>query len=527
MKIRHETGYDQAGDKIKKLASFFAKLSPGFWVALGVMAVQVPAVLAGGFGYFRDEFYYIACSDHLAWGYVDHPPLSIFLLRLIRMIFGDSLVALRILPVLAVAVLAWLSARLTKEMGGSPFAQFLAALAAGIAPVYLAVGSFYSMNVFEPLFWIGCAWLLLRMINTGHRELWVPFGILAGLGLLNKHSMLFFGAALLAGLLLTRQRRLLAGKWLWIGGGIALLLLLPNLVWLVRHDWATLEFMRNAQQWKNLPMSPGQFLSTQVFLQHPLTLPLWLAGLFAFLFHPFLKKYRCFGLAFIALFLLFVVQRGKPYYLSPIYPLLLSAGAIVFARISLSKTGKRIMYVYAVLLLFGGLILLPMWVPMLPVESQIRYTLWSGLKPPRMEQNREAALHQIYADRFGWKEMVATVAKAYQSLSREEQAVAAIYTQNYGEAGAVDFFGKQYGLPKAISGHNNYWLWGLRGQSGRVLIIIGGRQEDHRKVYEEVTLFAIHSHPYALPAENDRHIFICRRPKLSLKEIWPQVKSFI
>jgi hypothetical protein len=512
---------------MKKITSFLAKLSPGLWVALGVMAVQVPAVLSGGLGYFRDEFYYIACSDHLAWGYVDHPPLSIFLLRLVRMVLGDSLPALRILPALAVAILAWLSARLAKEMGGSRFAQFLAALATGIAPVYLAVGSFYSMNAFEPLCWMGCAWLLLRMIKTGRRELWVPFSILAGLGLLNKHSMLFFGAALLAGLLLTKQRRLLAGKWFWIGGGIALLFLVPNLIWLVRHDWATLEFMRNAQQWKNLPMSPGQFFSAQVFLQHPLTAPLWLAGLAAFLFLPLLKKYRPFGIAFVALFLLFVVQRGKSYYLSPIFPLLLAAGAIAAERFAAGKIGRRILVFYAVLLLLGGLILLPMWVPMLPVESQIRYTRWSSLKPPRIEQNREAALHQIYADRFGWKEMVATVAEAYRSLSREEQAVAAVYAQNYGEAGAVDFFGKAYGLPKAISGHNNYWLWGTRGQSGQVLIIIGGRQEDHLQVYEEVTLFAIHSHPYAMPAENDRPIFICRRPKLSLKKIWPRVKSYI
>jgi len=511
---------------MKMVTSFLASLSPGFWVALGVMAVQLPAVLSGGLGMFRDEFYYIACSDHLAWGYVDHPPLSIFFLRLLRMAFGDSLIVLRLVPALAVAVLAWLSARLAKEMGGSGFAQFLAALAAGVAPVYLAVGSFYSMNAFEPICWMGCAWLLLRLVNTGRRELWVPFGLLAGVALLNKHSMLFFGAALVAGLLLTKERRLLAGKWPWIGGGIALWFLLPNLLWLVRHDWATLEFMRNAQQWKNLPMSPGEFFAAQVFLQHPLTLPLWLAGLAAFLFHPALKKYRFFGLAFIFLFLLFVAQRGKPYYLSPVFPLLLAAGAVVADRLAASKLGRGARAAYAVLLLIGGLLLLPMWVPMLAVESQIRYTRWSGLKPPRIEQNREAALHQIYADRFGWKEMVATVARAYKSLSPEEQAECAVYTQNYGEAGAVDYYGGRYGLPRAICGHNNYWLWGLRGQTGRVLIIIGGRREDHLKAYEEVTLFAVHNNQYAMPSESDLPIWICRRPKVTLEQLWPEVKDY-
>jgi hypothetical protein len=513
--------------RTKKVTSFLAALSPGFWVALGVMAVQFPAVLSGGFGMFRDEFYYIACSDHLAWGYVDHPPLSIFFLRLLRLLFGDSLIVMRLVPALAVAVLAWLGGRLAKEMGGTGFAQFLAALAAGVAPVYLAEGSFYSMNAFEPLCWMGCAWLLLRLIHSGRQVLWVPFGIVAGLGLLNKHSMLFFGAALAAGLLLTRERRLLAGKWPWIGGAIALLLLLPNLLWLARHDWATLEFMRNAQQWKNLPMSPGQFFGAQVLLQHPLTLPLWLAGLAALLFHPTLKKYRFFGLAFIFLFLLFVAQRGKPYYLSPVFPLLLAAGAVVADRLAASKLGRGLRSTYAALLLIGGLVMLPMWVPLLPVESQIRYTRWIGLTPPRMERTRKTVLHQVYADRFGWQEMVADVARAYRSLSPEEQADCAIYTQNYGEAGAVDYFGKRYGLPKAISGHNNYWLWGTRGYSGKVLIIIGGRREDHLQAYEEVTLFAVHSHPYAMPYESDLPIWICRRPKVTLEQIWPRVRSYV
>jgi MFS family permease len=511
---------------MKKVTAFMASLSPGFWVALGVLAVQLPAVLSGGFGMFRDEFYYIACSDHLAWGYVDHPPLSILFLRLLRLAFGDSLITLRLVPALAVAALAWLSARLARELGGSHFAQFLAALACGVAPVYLAVGSFYSMNIFEPLCWMGCAWLLLRMIDSGRRELWLPFGVLAGLALLNKHSMLFFGAALVAGLLLTRERRLLAGKWPWIGGAIALWFLLPNLVWLFRHDWATLEFMRNAQQWKNMPMSPLEFLSAQVLLQHPLTLPLWLAGLAALLFHPRLKKYRGFAFAFVLLFILFVAQRGKPYYLSPFFPLLLAAGAVLGDRLARSRLGRGARAAYAALLLVGGLVMLPMWVPLLPVETHIRYTRAIGLTPPRMERTEETELHQVYADRFGWREMVAVVAGAYDSLSPEERTGVGIFTQNYGQAGAVDFYGGRYGLPKAISGHNNYWLWGPGERSGKVLIIIGGRREDHLQAYEEVTLFAVHNNRYAMPSETGLPIWICRRPKVTLEQIWPEVKHF-
>ncbi len=512
--------------RMNKFTSFMASLSPGFWVAVGVLAVQLPAVISGGFGMFRDEFYYIACSDRLAWGYVDHPPLSIFILRLLRLAFGESLFVLRLVPALVAATLAWLSGRLAKEMGGSAFAQFLAALACGVAPVYLAQGSFYSMNIFEPLCWMVCAWLLLRMIDGIRPRLWVPFGVVAGLGLMNKHSMLFFGAALVVGLLLTKERRLLAGKWPWTGGAIALLFLLPNLVWLARHDWATWEFMRNAQAWKNMPMSPLDFFKAQVLLQHPLTLPLWLAGLAALLFHAHLKKYRAFGFAFIFLFILFVVQRGKPYYFSPFFPLLLAAGAVVLDRFAVSRLGRGLRGAYAALLLIGGLALLPMWVPLLPVESQISYTRAIGLEPPQMERGRKTELHQVFADRFGWQEMVAVVARAYDSLSPAERAECAIYTQNYGEAGAVDHFGARYGLPGAISGHNNYWLWGPGERSGRVLIIIGGDREDHLQAYEEVTLFAVHINNYAMPFETDLPIWICRRPKVTMDQIWPRVKSF-
>lgn len=510
----------------KKLLHFAAAFSPGFWVALGVMAVQFPAVLSGGFGMFRDEFYYIACSERLAWGFVDHPPLSIFLLRLLRLAFGDSLFALRLVPALAVAALAWLSGRLAREMGGSRSAQWLAALAAGVAPVYLAVGSFYSMNVFEPLYWMGCSWLLLRLIDGGSLRLWLPFGVLAGLGLMNKHSTLFFGAALLAGLLLTRERRLLAGRWPWIGGAVAFLFLLPNLAWQAGHDWATWEFMRNAPAWKNLPMSPGEFFSAQVLLQHPLTLPLWLAGLAALFLHTPLKKYRSFGWAFIFLFILFVVQRGKPYYLSPAFPMLLAAGAVLCDRLAGSRIGRGLRTGYVSLLVLGGLALLPLWVPLLPVESHIRYTRAIGMEPPQMERGRKTDLHQVYADRFGWQEMVAVVARAYHSLSPAEKKQCAIFTQNYGEAGAVDHFGRHDGLPGAISGHNNYWLWGPGERSGRVRIIVGGDRRDHLQAYEEVTLFAVHTHPHAMPFETDLPIWICRRPKVTLEQIWPRVKHF-
>jgi hypothetical protein len=449
------------------------------------------------------------------------------LLWLSRAVLGDSVFALRFLPAVAAAGLVLLTGIVVRELGGGRFAQFVACLAVALTPVYLAVSSFYSMNVFEPLFWIGSAYVVIRILKTGNEKLWLLFGAIAGLGLQNKLGMLFFGLALVAGLALTVQRKQIAGRWFWMGVLIALALYVPNLVWQATHNWATLEFMRNAQQWKNAPMSPLDFLSAQALFQHPIALPLWLLGLSALLFHKELKTYRCFGIAYLVLLGLFVIQRGKPYYLSPVYPLLLSTGAIALERLAKRKALRLAARVYAGILFVGGLITLPLWVPILPAETYIRYSGLLGLQPPRMERHRDTVLPQVFADRFGWQELVAEVARAYHSLTSEEQSRTTIYAQNYGEAGAIDFFGGRYNLPGAISGHNSYWLWGMRNPSATTVVIVGGRWEDHEKVFGSVELFAIHSHPYAMPFETELPIYICRHPTIPLKDIWDRARRYI
>ena len=512
---------------IRRLIHSLAENLLGTSLAVITLLVHLATNFSGGYGYFRDEFYYIACSDHLAWGYVDHPPFSIFILRLNRILLGDSLFALRFLPAVAGAALVYITGLIVRELGGGKVAQLLACLAVIIAPVYLIVSGFYSMNVFEPLFWMSAAYILIRIINTGNQRLWLLFGTLAGLGLQNKHSMFFFGFALTVGLVLTAQRKQLGSKWFWIGGMVAGILVLPNLLWQMTHEWATLEFMQNAQQWKNAPMSSLEFISAQVLFQHPVAFPLWFTGVLAFFFHNDLKKYRLFGLTFIALLILFIIQRGKPYYLSPIYPLVLSAGAIVFEQFVRREKWRWLSHIYVVVLILGGLVLLPLSMPVLPVEKFIRYANVLDLQQPKMERHGDTVLPQVFADRFGWIEMVGEVARVYNSLTPEEKAVAAIYTQNYGEAGAIDFFGEQYGLPKAVSGHNSYWHWGLRGYSGEVLIIVGGRVEDHSKVYESVKQVATHRHAYAMPYETDLPIFICRKPKVPFKDVWNKTRHYI
>jgi hypothetical protein len=312
-----------------------------------------------------------------------------------------------------------------------------------------------------------------------------------------------------------------------MGGLIALIVFVPYLLWQATHGWVTLEFIQNAKELKNAPLSPVDFLTAQILFQHPIAMPLWLAGLAAMFLHNDLRKYRSIGIAYIVLLLLFILQRGKPYYLSPIYPLLLSAGAIVFEELETRKIWKVIVRSYTGILLISGLVILPLWVPILPVETYVRYSVLLGLRPPKMERHGDTVLPQVFADRFGWQEMVADVARAYGSLSPEEKEEATIFAQNYGEAGAIDFFGGRYGLPQAICGHNSYWHWGIRKPSATVVIIIGGRREDHARIFESVELFTVHHAQYAMPYETDLPIYIARKPKIPLTDIWDTVRRYI
>jgi 4-amino-4-deoxy-L-arabinose transferase-like glycosyltransferase len=296
--------------------------------ALALLKLLLHLATHRGYGLFRDEFYYLACSEHLALGYVDHPPLSILLLWLSRAALGDSLLAIRFLPAVAGAVTVYLTGLMARELGGGRSAQLLAALATFVAPVFLALSHFFSMNAFDQLFWALLALIAIRILVRDEPRLWIAFGAVAGLGLQNKYSVAFFGFGIAVGLLASAQRRQLASRWLWLGGGLALLLFLPHLVWQAHAGWPTLEFMANAQAEKNIALAPGEFLLQQIVMAHPMALPIWLAGLGGLLLSARLRRLRPLGWAYPATFALLAIQKTKAYYLMPIYPLLFAAGAV-------------------------------------------------------------------------------------------------------------------------------------------------------------------------------------------------------
>ncbi|HTB13721.1 MAG TPA: glycosyltransferase family 39 protein [Bryobacteraceae bacterium] len=471
-------------------------------------------------GYFRDELYYLACSRHLAWGYVDQPPLIALIAWFVRSTMGDSLFAIRLLPALAGTFEVVLAGLIARELGGGKGAQGLAALSTLVAGGILALDSFLSMNAFEPLFWLGCAWLVIRVVKTGDQRLWIWFGILAGLGLENKHSMLIFGAAIFVGLILTPQRKVFLSPWIWIGGAIALLIFLPNLLWNIQHHFPFIELQRNIRNnGRDVPLSPLAFFGQEILTMHPLTLPIWLAGLW-FFFSAKGKPFRVLGWAWIFIAAVIVTLSPRIYYLYPAFPILFAAGAVFWEA---HTHWKR--YVWPIAIAASAIIVAPFAIPLLPPETYIRYAKALHFNQPAIETHRLGPLPQFFADRFGWEEMTATVARVYNALPAEIRPRTAIFGQNYGEASAIDMFGAKYGLPPAISGHQNYFLWGPRGYTGESVIVMHGDPEVLASKFAEVQKVATVYHPYSMPFEHF-DVFYCQGLKRPLSEIWPTVKQW-
>jgi hypothetical protein len=498
-----------------------------FVIALIPLLVHLINNALGAYGYFRDELYYIACSDHLAWGYVDQPPLSLLLLTVSRSIFGDSLVALRLFPALSGSATVILAGLMTREMGGGRFSQALAAVSVSIAGVYLSAFNYYSMNCFDVLFWAIIFYIIIKIINTGDPKLWLWFGVTAGLGLQNKLSIVFLCFGLFVGLLLTEHRRYFLSRWLWLGGLIAVAIFLPHIIWQIQHGWPTIEFMRNVTTYKNLPISPTEFFAGQIGNLHPFNVLVWIPGLVYLLFFKEGKPYRLFGIIYVAIFTVFVMQNSKPYYQSPAYTILFAAGAVYIGNCITKRGWNWFKPVLLSLLITGGILTSPFAIPVLPVETFISFQKAMGEEPRSGERDTPGKLPQMYADMFGWDEMTETIARVYNSLPPDEQAVCGIYGSNYGETGAIDFFGRELGLPKAISGHNSYWFWGPQEYTGEVLIIIGGDPEDHHHYFESCEQAAVHTNEYARSFETDLTIWVCRDIKKPLEEIWSEVKFFI
>jgi len=472
------------------------------------------------YGYHGDELYFMACGEHLDLGYVDIGPLTIWLGRLSRLAMGDSLFALRFFSAVAGALTVILMGLFARELGGGRFAQALAALTYIIALGWLLPGNILALPSFEPLFWGLCALTVVRIIKTGNTRLWVWFGVVAGIGFLNKPSVVFFGAAFVIALLLTPQRRLFLDKWIYIGGLAAFVVVLPNLYWQYTHDWPTLQFVMGLNANIMQRISALEFIAGQILYYHPFNAPIWLAGLGYYFFSREGRPYRVLGWTYVFVFLFLLIAKSKIYYLGPAYPMLLAAGARAIEQVIEKRSLSWMKVAVPAALVAGGLVTAPGALPLLPIEKLDGYV--RALTGGFIKNSYE--LTGTFHDMFGWEEQVETVAKVYDALPPEEKDECVIFTGNFSCAGAVDFFGRRYGLPRATTVHQNYYFWGPPEKDGKVLVTLSVKPEDLKLFYDDVRLAATAECERCTTGRRHMPIFVCRRPKAPLRDIWPSLR---
>jgi hypothetical protein len=493
------------------------------YIAAGKLLLHL--LTAARYGIFRDEMYYLACSQHMAWGYVDQPPFTVLIAWIVRHVFGESALAIRLLPALTGAAVVWLTGKLARDMGGGRFAQVLAALAVVVVPIYLVLHHWLTDNVFEHLIWTVCVWLVVRAINTGDPRYWLWFGVLAGVGFENKYSIAFLLLGVVVGVILGQERRFLSSPYLWLGVLACAAIALPNLVWEVRNHFPFLELIHNIRMGnRDIVRGPLAFMADQALITNPILVLLWAGGLIWLFFGREGRRYRTLGWTFVVVLAAFIVLKGKNYYVAPVYPMMFAAGAVGFEGVTRQRwVWTRV--VYSALVILVGAVFVPYSVPVLSPENFIRYQKAIGLEPPKAENQNNGPLPQYFADEFGWEEMVREVARVYHSLPADEQARTAIFSNGWGDAAAVDFYGPRYGLPSAISKHNSYWLWGPRNYTGEIMIILqsdGRGDRDHFATVEPVGRV---EHPYS---RRDEHytIWLCRGPRFNLQQVWPKLKLY-
>lgn len=486
-------------------------------VALAIVAVH--AAWLTQYGWFRDELYYLSCSKRLAWGYVDHPPLSIALLSLVRAVAGESLAAFRLVAALAGAGTAVLAALIARDFGGRGFAQGLAAAAVGFAPISLGIAHFYSMNALDFAAWAAATLVGLRAIAGGTPRTWLALGVVIGVGLLNKWSVMWLGAGLGAALLLSPNRRVLATPWPWLGAAIAAALFAPHVAWQVRHGWPTLEFIRNASQHKMLGIEALGFAKDYLLILGPGSAPLWLAGLVA-AFAPGRPTWRPAGVVWVVTLAILVANgTARTYYLALAAPALFAAGASWW-----EGRGRAARAVVAFLALAVAAPVLPLAIPCL---SPARFVAWQqalGMAPRTEERSRMGVLPQHYADMFGWPEMADSVARVASTLDSAERARAVVLVRNYGEAGALERFGRGR-LPSVACLHNNWFYWRPEWNGGTA-ILVGRDSAEAAELFREVFVGGVAGHPLAMPYERDLPIVIARGFRGDFRKVWDENRHF-
>jgi 4-amino-4-deoxy-L-arabinose transferase-like glycosyltransferase len=487
----------------------------------GLLLTIVVVFASQQYGFHRDELAFLDNGQHLAWGYVEYPPLAPFLAHIALALFGLSLVGIRLFPIAAVCLVLLLTGLMARELGGSRRAQIVAGLAAVTAPVLLFDGLFFSYETFDYLWWVVIAYLMIRLLKSGNPRWWLAIGAAVGLGAMTKYTIAFDVIGIAAGVIFTPARRYLKSPWLWAGAALAVLIALPNLVWQVQHQFIALRFTLSIHA---RDISIGRtgllsFLLLQPFgCANIAALGLWLAGFWYYARRPEGQGFRALAWMAAVPFGLFLVSQGRPYYPAPVYPMLIAAGSCQAERRLAALSGRRLalrrIWQYGGLAVVSLLLMALFW-PLAPVNSP-----WGQVETTAISEYREE---------IGWRELVGTIAGIRSSLPASEQAGVGILAGNYGEAAAVDLYGPAYGLPAAISGIDSYWLRGYGNPPPQTLIVVGLSQQDAARIFQSCQLAGHTSNRYGVKNEETRDhpdIFVCRQPRVPWPELWPYFQHF-
>jgi hypothetical protein len=496
-------------------------------LALTYFLIEWLPGIIGQYGYFIDEFYYVACSKHLALGYVDHPPFSILLLRLVTDVTGDSLPALRLVPSLAGAATVFVIGSTARRLGAGLFGQAVAALAAMVGSVYHVLFSYYSMNAVGILIWASAFLVLVEIERRVQPRLWLLFGVLAGLGLENKHTFVLLLLALGVGLVATRARRHLMSRWLWIGLAIAVVLILPNIAWQAARGWPSIEFYRNADIYKNVPTPRIEILLQQVLFMNPVALPVWMGGLVFFLVTRRGRPFRHLGIVYVVLLGLMVLgQKSRPDRIAGAYTILFAGGGALLGEALGRPRLRWLRWGIPMLLVLSGAALAPVGLPVLPPEATARYDAALGIVPQiEKGEGKQSALPQWLADRMGWEELVADVEEVVGLIGPAERSRTVIIAPSYGQAGAIELLGRD--LPPVYCFQNSYFHWGPPPDSVDVAVILGPFSEQGvRHFFQEVELAKIHDCDWCMPWRDEIPIWLAHGPKSPLRQVWPELRHY-
>jgi 4-amino-4-deoxy-L-arabinose transferase-like glycosyltransferase len=476
------------------------------------------------YGFFRDELYFIVCGRHPAFGYVDQPPL-VPLLAAATQLFGESLFLLRASAAVFAAASVYVTCKIARELGGGRFAQWLAALGSALCPVLCAFGMKISTDTVGLWVWPLAALYLLRVLRGGDPRNWIGVGLSLGVSAEAKVSVVYFAGALLVGLLCTPGRRVLWSRWCAAGALCGVAAAFPAFAWQAAHGFPMLEVLRNGQRGKNVVLSPGAYLLAELLITNPVLSLLWLAGLWQLWARA---ETRALAIGFVVLIAAMIVSHAKHYYPADAYPPLFAAGGVAVERLAQGRRFVRSAAIACAAL--AGIAATPYVLPILPLRAFLAYHQALAplfhLEATQAEVHRPSALPQDFADMQGWPELAAAVGKVLDSLPPADRARAAIVTQNYGQAAALDFFGWRHRLPPALSGHNQYFLWGPRGYDGNVLIDLGGDCGKGDHLFERSDRAAIFESPLSMPYEDRLPIMVCRGIRRPLTELWPSLKFY-